>query len=54
MRALAKIHVTAFAYVQEEAGGKKSFLKRNDLIKERKLPKLSVLKVGCSVVLQYR
>ena len=45
MRALAAVHATSFAFL-DEMGGKETFLKRHECIREKRLPRLSVIKVG--------
>ena len=44
MKALSGVHAIGFAY-QENIGGKRAFLRKNPLVQERLLPKLSVIKV---------
>ena len=47
MRALAKVHATSFAFVEEECGGRGGFLKRSgEVVREKRVPALKPLKVS--------
>ncbi len=45
MSSLARFHASAFAYVEDCAGGRQSFLKRNEKIKDKRMPRMSILRV---------